>query len=306
MVTKDDQAMAWRFERVAGPYQGPTGGVAWDGEAMLFSVPNEGRIMRFNATTGAIGEYRRYMNRVNGLGFGADGDFYGCQEGSRRIVQFHPDGSTTTTATWLDGKIHNYPSDLVVDKAGRVWFSDPCNATPAIGIYRPPLDHASVLRLERDQGAWRLVLVTRDTNAPRAVLLSADETILYVSEGDSRGERNCALRSYPVNADGSVGPYEELHAFGIDHRGAHRGIEGMCLDSGHNIVACAGSRQSGPGPLVYVFSPGGVVLEAHPLPFDMPMRCAFGDADLCSLYVTSGDGGVYRAKTERKGLLKRQ
>jgi hypothetical protein len=35
----------------------------------------------------------------------------------------------------------------------------------------------------------------------------------------------------------------------------------------------------------------------------MPMRCAFGDADLTSLYLTAADGGLYRAtNTSRRGL----
>jgi len=33
------------------------------------------------------------------------------------------------------------------------------------------------------------------------------------------------------------------------------------------------------------------------------MRCAFGDADLGSLYVTAADGALYRARgTGRRGL----
>jgi hypothetical protein len=35
----------------------------------------------------------------------------------------------------------------------------------------------------------------------------------------------------------------------------------------------------------------------------MPMRCAFGDPGFGSLYVTAGDGGLYRAtNTGRRGL----
>ena len=30
--------MEWKFELVAGPYKGRTGGLAWDGKAMLFSA----------------------------------------------------------------------------------------------------------------------------------------------------------------------------------------------------------------------------------------------------------------------------
>jgi gluconolactonase len=77
----------------------------------------------------------------------------------------------------------------------------------------------------------------------------------------------------------------------------------MCLDSEGNIVACAGWKKGGLGPMIYVISASGTVLEAHPAPADMPMRCAFGDAGLTSLYLTAGDGGLYRAKAiGRRGL----
>ena len=36
--------MAWTFEKIAGPFDGPAGGLAWDGNGMLFSLLAEGRI----------------------------------------------------------------------------------------------------------------------------------------------------------------------------------------------------------------------------------------------------------------------
>jgi len=295
--------MTWKFERVAGPYQGPTGGLAWDGTAMLFSVINEERILRFDPKAGRVADFRRYSGRTNGIAFGPDGILYGCQEGGRRVIQYLPDGSATTTTTRLDGCIHNHPSDVTVDSTGRVWFTDPYHPVAAFGpqIF-PPLEHASVLRLERDERrAWKISRITYDTAAPRAVRLSADEKTLYVAEG-SEGDGPRELRAYPVREDGTVGPCTVLHVFGRDHRGVHRGIEGMCLDSDGNIVACAGWTRSGPGPLIYVFSPSGAVQETHPLPGDMPMRCAFGDVDLASLYVTTAGGNLYRARaTGRRG-----
>jgi hypothetical protein len=55
--------------------------------------------------------------------------------------------------------------------------------------------------------------------------------------------------------------------------------------------------------MLYVISSSGTILESHPAPADMPMRCAFGDAGLASLYLTAADGGLYRAtNTGRRGL----
>ena len=82
----------------------------------------------------------------------------------------------------------------------------------------------------------------------------------------------------------------------------HRGIEGLCVDADGHIIACAGWKKSGPGPLIYVFAPSGAVIETHPLPADVPMNCAFGDSDLSSLYVTTEDGSLLRAqKTGQRG-----
>ena len=296
--------MKWQFERVAGPFQGPTGGLAWEGETLLFSVINEGKILRYDPRSGAVTEFRRYTNRTNGIALGKHGGLYGCQEGSRRIIEFRPDGSTAPTAWLLDGRYHNFPNNLCVDRGGRIWFSDPHSQVRASGpqIF-PQLDHASVLRLERDERhAWKIKRVTCDTAAPCAVLLSPDERTLYVAEGDTGRDGPRELRAYPVRDDGSVGAYAVLHTFGSDHRGAHRGIEGMCLDSEGNIVACAGWKKSGVGPSIYVISASGTILETHPAPADMPMRCAFGDAGLDSLYLTTGEGHLYRAQgTGRRG-----
>jgi gluconolactonase len=271
---------------------------------MLFSLVEEGRILRFDPKAKKTGEFRKYTNRITGIGFGPKGELYGCQEGGRRVIEFMADGSARPLGTRIDGRIHNFPNDLTVDSKGRIWFADPHSTIYAFGpqIF-PQLEHASVLRLERDERrAWTIKRITFDTVAPRAIALSADEQTLYVAEGDAKSAKR-ELRAYPVKSDGTVGPFTVLHVFGADHRGLHRGIEGMCLDRDGNIVACAGAKSAGPGPMVYVISPSGAVLESHALPGDLPVKCAFGDSDLSSLYVTTGEGMLYRAKgTGRRGV----
>ena len=141
--------------------------------------------------------------------------------------------------------------------------------------------------------------VTHDTAGPRSVLLSADEKTLYVADGDADRGDVCQLLAYPLTAHGGVGPVKPLLNFAF----GERGIEGMCLDSAGNIIACMGWKKSGSGAVLIVVSPGGTIVETQPAPADLPMRCAFGDADMGSLYVTAGDGGLYRAKgIGRRGL----
>lgn len=268
---------------------------------MLYSAVQEERILRFDPGAGKAGVFRQYTGRTNGIAVAKDGSVFGAQEGGRRVIQFTKDGSTVPTCELLDGKHHNQPADVIVDRRGRVWIADPYNNTPPYGppVY-PFLNHASVLRLERaGRRAWKLKRVTRDTRGPRSVLLSADEKTLYVADGDAERGDVCQLNAYPVKPDGGVGPGKSLLVFAP----AERGIEGMCLDSAGNIVACAGWKKGGVGPSVYVVSPSGTLLETHPAPTDLPTRCAFGDAGLASLYLTAGDGGLYRAtNTGRRGL----
>ena len=288
--------MTWKFELAAGPFKGRTGGLSWDGSSMLFSAVLEERVLRFNPVTGEVTDYRKYTGRTNGIAVAPDGSVFGAQEGGRRLIRFLPDGSTVQTCDLLDGKHHNQPTDLVLDRRGRVWFTDPHNLVLPFGpdgIF-PFLDHTSVLRLERDDaGVWKLSRVTRDTKGPRALALSSDENTLYVADGDlDHGTGPCTLRAYQIGTDGTIGTCKVLHTFGA----GERGIEGLAVDRDGNIIACGGSAKSGPGPVVHVFSAAGQVLAIHPVPADLPMRCAFGDAGLDSLYLTTGAGQLLRAR----------
>ena len=295
--------MSWDFELVAGPFGGTTEGPVWDGEAVIFTHIPESRLLRYDPRTGETAEYFTGVNHVNGLCFDANGNLYGCQQGGRRIVRFEQDGQTVTSLPhMLDGKRHNNPNDLVVDRSGRIWFTDPYSG---IGDSGPQeLDHMSVLRLDpTGDGDYELSRVTTDITRPNGVIISRDQKTLYVAQSDYGLDRVRELRAYPINADGSLGEYESLHTFGVDHRGAQRGVDGMTLDTDGNIIACAGWETGGPGPLIYVFSPQGRVLETHPIRAERATNCCFGDADMKTLYVTTGGGHLFRARTDHTGWI---
>ena len=286
--------MAWNFELVAGPFKGRTGGLAWDGKGMLVSAVLEERVLRFDPATGKAENFRRWTGRVNGIAVAKDGSVFGAQEGGRRAIHFLNDGTAAPITEFLDGKRHNQPTDVAVDSKGRLWIADPYNMQPPYGPPTAPyLDHASVLRNDPvGPGLWRLSRMTHETLGPRSVLLSGDEKTLYVADGDVERGDICQLFAYPITPQGSLGPVKTLLTFAA----MERGIEGMCLDSEGNIIACMGWARSGCAPSLVVIAPAGTILETHPAPADVPMRCAFGDTDLGSLYVTAGDGGLYRAK----------
>jgi sugar lactone lactonase YvrE len=285
--------MTWHFERIAGPASGPMVGAAWDGSGLLYSVPDEMVVRRWDPRQRQASDFRRYTGRINGLAVAGDGSVFAAQESGRRVIEFVPDGSARVTATRFAGAIHNFPCDVAVDRQQRVWFSDSHTGLQVFGprIY-PLLEHASVLRLEKDDRRnWVIRRVTFDTRAPRAVLLAEDEKTLLVSEGEMERDGPRELRAYPLRADGTVAAHDVLHAFGADHRGKHRGIEGLCRLPGGRVVGCGGAPGIGPGPALYLFGSDLRLAEVHAfVPAVAPMRCAFGDG---VLYVTGGDGALY-------------
>ncbi len=287
--------MAWQFEsleRSGSITEGP----AWDGSALLFSNIHNSRIMRYAPESGQATVFREDTGKCNGLNFDADGRLYGCESGTRRIVRYEPDGSTTVICDRFEGKRLNSPNDLAIDKLGRIWFSD-----PRYGDYRDDmeLDHESVLRLDpQADGSWTVQRMTFDTTSPNGLLVTPDMKTLYVAQSKYGDGQLRELRAYPILDDGALGKHEVLHNFY-----PHRGIDGMCLDSEGNIVATAGWEESGPGGMIYVFAPNGRVLETHPVPANRPTNCTFAGDDLSVLYVTSIDGQLMRAQTGRQGWL---
>jgi gluconolactonase len=287
--------MSWQFELVAGPF-GLTEGPAWDGEALLFTnIPNS-RILRYSPVTGQCTEFRTGTNGANGLIFDKGGQLYACEGDGRRMVRYEPDGTTTVLADSFEDHRLNSPNDLAFDAEGRLWFTD-----PRYGDFRNDmeLDHESVFRLDpQPDGRWTIKRMTYDTTRPNGLLISSDQKILYVAQSEYGENKKRELRAYPILDNDTLGGYTVLHNFY-----PHRGIDGMCLDVDGNIIATAGWQASGPGPMIYIFTPNGRVLETHPLPADRPTNCTFGDEELQTLYVTTGEGYLFRARTERKGLL---
>lgn len=296
--------MPWQyqFDLLTRPYGGVSEGPVWDGDAILFTHIPSSRIMRYDPDSGEITEARTGTNHTNGLAFDNRGNLFGCCSGGRAIVRFDDDGMVAV-ADRVDGQKLNTPNDLAIDRIGRIWFTNPWNSGNIDPSEVEELDNRSVLRADpQADGSYTVTRVTFDTTMPNGILVSPDQRTLYVAESNSdRIDLNRELRAYPINADGSLGSYRTLHTFGRDANAVHRGIDGMCLDADGNIVATAGWEQGGPGPMIYVFSPTGRVLETHPIACNRPTNVCFGGPGLTTLYVTSTDGHFYRAETDRVG-----
>lgn len=297
--------MRWDFELIRKPCGIPlTEGPVWNGEVVLFTHIRASLIYRYDPRDRSLVQWRSGTQNTNGLAYDAQGVLFGCCSGGRSIVRFEADGSAqTTVVSHLDGKCLNTPNDLAIDRKGRIWFSDPWNADGNLPAdAQEEMGHRSILRADpQADGTYTVRRVTFDTVKPNGVLLSQDQRTLYVAESGFERDKVRELRAYPILDDGSLGPFITLTTWGSDHRGVHRGIDGMCLDVEGNILACTGWEVSGPGPVIQVISPHGRTLESHPVPAPMPTNLCFGGPDMTTLFVTSLQGHFFQVKTHRKG-----
>ena len=258
-----------------------TEGPVWDGRSLFYSEIYASRTWRYDPDSGERVVWREHTRRANGMLRAPGGGLLACEGGGRRVVRYRADAPAEVIADRFEGKQFNEPNDLAQADSGRIWFSD-----PNYGERPMQLDHESVYCVDPGSPPRRAAF---DTNRPNGVLLNADESELYVAESPHRPDQRRQLRAYPIAADGSLGEHRVLHDFADG-----RGVDGMTRTTGGLIVATAGHRERGPGPMIYVFEPSGRVVSTHPSPADRPTNCTFAEAGRGVLYVTFAGGELYR------------
>ncbi len=275
----------WTWELIA-KHDGLTEGPAWDGKALLYTEIAANRVWAWSPGQTAPVAWRTDTNGANGLQFDRIGRLFACEGGGRRLVRYDKGAPTAVVAADSAGMQFNEPNDLAIDSDGRIYFSD-----PNYGGRSMQLDHESVWRADPVYGgSWVVARATFDTERPNGVLFSPDQKTLYIAESPRPPHRR-QLRAYPVNTDGGLGAHAVMHDFG-----PYRGVDGMCMTTDGTIIATAGYREAGPGPMLYEFAPNGRVIKSRRVPdgADRPTNCTYGGARLDTLFVTFATGHIYQ------------
>ncbi|MDD9910283.1 MAG: SMP-30/gluconolactonase/LRE family protein [Ahrensia sp.] len=237
--------------------------------------------------------FRTPSNMSNGNCFDRQGRIISCEHGTSSVIRHENDGKVCTPiATHHQGLALNSPNDVVVDSAGRIYFTDPVfgrqDHPMKVGYPRAfELDVSGVYRLDPDGS---LHLLADDFQQPNGLCLSVDETRLFVS--DTPGFH---IRVFDRADDGSVSggavwaPVEGDH---IDDQGKKWVPDGLKTSLGGHILS------SGPGG-IHIFSPEGACLGVMLMPEKSANFC-FGGADRDWLYVTASTS-LYRVKTNMQG-----
>ncbi|MBS0986104.1 SMP-30/gluconolactonase/LRE family protein [Acetobacter thailandicus] len=102
-------------------------GPAWsvEGRFLLVSDVTGSSQYRYAEDTHAMSVFRKESYHSNGNTFDNEGRLLTCEHGLRRVIRWEHNGTCTVLADKYQGKRLNSPNDIVVDKDGGIWFTDP-------------------------------------------------------------------------------------------------------------------------------------------------------------------------------------
>ena len=279
--------------------EGPT--VHADGSVYFTDIANN-RILRM-APDGALSTFRRPGNRANGLIFDDQWRLLACEGGDgstaeARITRTDVEtGEVEVVVDRYEGKLFHRPNDLTIDGSGRIYFTD-----------RPEPEHGDeytgvngVYRIDPD-GSIERILTEPEVVRPNGIVVSPDDTTLYVIETQQREGGARLIRAFDLAEDGTASNSRVFHDFYPGRSG-----DGMTIDSEGNLYVAAGlNRLRGTSETlatragVHVFAPNGELLELIPVPEDSITNVAFGGPDLRTLYITAGKT-LFRVRTDIAG-----
>ncbi len=243
--------------------EGPIGDA--DGNVYFSDIPNE-KIHKIDAA-GKVSVFRDKSNFANGLMINAKGEIVAC-EMTGAIVALSADGKERRVITDKhDDKPYNAPNDLVLDKAGGVYFTD-----PAFRAKTPlPQGKTCVYYVDAKGKVTRLI---DDLPNPNGVRLSPDEKTLYVFPSGQK-----QMMSYPVEGPGKIGKGAVFCELKQAKEGGNGGGDGATVDVNGTVYVAAGTG-------LQVFDKGGKYLGTIKFP-EQPSNACFGGKDMKTLFVTA-------------------
>jgi sugar lactone lactonase YvrE len=241
-----------------------TEGPVWmlNGELLFTDIPKD-TIFRADKTA-----FRNPSGKANGLIVDLEGRLVACEHWNRRVSRTEKDGTIKTLAEIYDGKKFNSPNDACVRNDGTIFFTDPeyglegrTKEQPCAGVYALKPDGT-------------VKLLVSDFKGPNGIDLSPDQKTLYVNDSSAS-----EVRAFDVADDATLSNGRVIARIASP--------DGMAVDEKGNIWT------TGEGA-VYVLSPKGDAIHVIKVP-KTPANCAFGDADLKTLYITARDT-VYKQR----------
>ena len=214
----------------------------------------------------------------NGLGLDSDGNLILCQHGDRSISRlnnwFFEEPKYDVLVDHFNGKWLNSPNDLVFDKQGSIYFTD-----PPYGLRNGDEDDLKELNFNgvfKWSAREEVKLVEKNMSRPNGIALSLDEKTAYVANSDPD---NDVIMAFDVLEDGFLNG--RIFFDGNILSQTREGLfDGLKMHSSGIIFA------TGPGGVLLLDSMG--VHLGTIMPGKKTANCSF-DKDEQYLYLTSTD-----------------
>jgi gluconolactonase len=268
------------FDFIEGPIWNPKE------KSLIFNDILGNSIFQWTEKSG-LKKLRRNSYMANGNAYDLLGRVLTCEHAASRVTRtdFANGGELEVLATHYQGGQLNSPNDVICKRDGMIYFSDPAaGRTVGFGVPRPQeLNFQGVYRL--DPSDLSLTLLVDDFSKPNGLCFSADEKRLFINDSAHNH-----IRVFDVKGDGTL----ENGRLWATLNPAGTGVaDGMKMDALENIYCC------GPGG-IHVFDANAVYLGIILMP-EQAANFAWGDDDLCSLYITATTS-VYCLRTLKPGL----
>jgi gluconolactonase len=269
---------AGKVERIDAKFDF-TEGPVWISDSLYFTDIPKTRIYRL-ASDGKVHVFVENSKHANGLFSHAGGEIYACQMDGR-LAAYSADGKQERVLVEKYGEYRfNAPNDLVIDRQGGVYFTDPAFSAPM----PLPQGKTCVYYRSPEGKATRLI---EDLPNPNGVILSPDEKTLYVIPSGQD-----EMMAYTVQSAGKISDGRVFCKLKQAPEQRNGGGDGLTIDAKGNLYIT--SRLG-----LQVFNPEGKPLGIIETP-EQPANVTFGGKDLTTLYVTARTG-VYIIPMHAKG-----
>ena len=271
-------------------FQGTEGPITLPDGSLIFTETNASRITKIDKDN-VITTFMENSNGANALAFDARGRLIAVQTmpGSMRVGAIYPRGSEVVFTDSFEGKPYLRPNDLVVTKAGGVYFTDRGAAAP--GGAPPALPNA-VYYVPPGAPAIRVV---EGVERPNGVQLSRDERVLYLN--NAGGEY---LLAFDIQADGRLANRRNFAKYdGVTANAqgvVNSQADGLAIDSEGRVYAALPAG-------VQVYSADGTHLGTIPVARRV-QNLAFAGADKKTLYMV-GSGAAFKVQMLAQGFRDR-
>jgi gluconolactonase len=267
------------FEGTEGPVPLPDGSVIFTNAAHVTKIDKDNNVSNFLDNP----------NLPNALAFDSKGRLLAVMTAQNKtsVSVIYPKGSEAVLADKVEGKPFGRPNDLVVDKKGGIYFTDPGPnpqqisqgwiATTPVVYYIPP--------------GGKPIKIAEGIERPNGIQLSPDEKILYVN--NTNGEY---LLAFDIQPDGSIRNRRNFAKYeGVtkNQNGVVSGADGLAIDNGGRVFVATAIG-------VQVFSPKGEHLGTIPMS-RAPQNLAFAGPGKKTLYVV-GRGAAFKIQTQTEGV----